>query len=261
VVALGTWWLTRRMELTPGQGQAILSGGTWGTYTIALLGDAFSGVDTSSTNDIFKSMSIGGALGLGAGYLWSRSKPSEADVSLVNSFGAYATVAGLELGAVMQPPESEAYSINAAIGAGGGLAIGLLAASKWEVSRRRMLRIDLGVLGGAAAAWAVIYPALADDTTNDDEQAAGLISLVTMTAGGYLGWRFTRGMDGSAAKVPPPPSHIDDDTDFGTTTGLLERARSGRWALGIPLPRPMQNRALGPRIGSTFGVDLLAGRF
>jgi hypothetical protein len=266
---VAAWWITRRRDLTPGQGQAIISGGTWGTYTIAMLGDSFSGVDTSSTNDIFKAMAIGGALGLGGGYLWSRSKPSEADVSLTNSLGAYGSVAGLQLGAIIQPPESEAYTINAAVGAAGGLALGLFASSRVEISRRRMLRIDLGTLAGAAVAWAVVYPALADDTTNDDEQAAGVISLGTMVAGAYLGWRFTRGMDkrsDTPARTSPTDDPVDDtgdpdDGDFGTTSGLLRRARSGRWALAAPLPRPMHNPALGPRMGASVGLDLLSGRF
>jgi len=256
VGSLAAWWFGRNRDLAVGDVQAIMAGGTWGAYTIALFGDAVTGVGTSTTNEIVVASAIGGTLGLGGGYLWSRQHPSEGDVSLVNSFGAYASVAGLQLGAVMQPPKSEAYSINAMIGAGAGLAIGVYAANRVEVSRARMLRVDLGVLAGAAIPW-LGYLALGDGGSGG-QQAAGLIALATMSAGGYLGWRLGRGLDDHPT-TPAGPSPPADD--FGTTTGLLLRASSGRWAVGVPLPRPMQSPALGPRVGTAYGVDLLAGRF
>jgi hypothetical protein len=251
----GAWYLMRNRELTPGQGSAIASGGAWGTYTVALFGDAVTGVDSTTTNEGFKSAAIGGALGLGAGTLFAvKVDPSEGDMSLINSFGAYGTTTGLMFGLLMAPPESEAYSINGMLGAFAGLGVGYYVSTKAEVSRRRMLRVDLGALAGLAATWAVFYPLVEDGGTNNDEQAAGAISIGAMAAGGYIGWRMSRGMD--------EPDRLTGDDAQARLPGLVTRDAGGGWSVGAPVPRPMENPALAPRTGAfNLGVDLLSGQF
>lgn len=254
VGAGAAWYALRKRELTLGQGQAVLSGGSWGAYTVALFGDAVTGVDTTTTNEGFKATAIGGALGLLGGAVYAAKKdPSEHDVSLINSFGLYGTTAGLLFGVGMSPPESEAYSINGLIGAGAGLVLGHYLAGRADVSRRRMLRVDLGALAGVAATWAVFYPLVADDGTDNDEQAAGFISIGAMAGGAYIGWRLTRGMD------DPPTLTAERDAPL---PGLVTRGADGSWGLGAALPRPMENPALAPRTGAfTLGADVLSGRF
>lgn len=250
---VGGYYLLGRKPLAIGQGQAIISAGSWGVYTVALFGDAVTGVDTTTTNEGFKAAAIGGAVGLGGGVLYAvRAEPTEADVSLTNSFGLYGTTTGLMLGVVMNPPESEAYSINGALGAVGGLGIGYWLSTRYEVSRRRMIRVDLGALAGLAASWALFYPLIADDTTSGDEQAAGAVSIGAMAVGGYLGWRLGRGLEDAGA----------DDASVAGLPGLVTRSDAGAWSVGTPLPRPMENPALAPRTGGfSMGIDLAAGRF
>ncbi|HUH00847.1 MAG TPA: hypothetical protein VML75_02565, partial [Kofleriaceae bacterium] len=248
------WYALRNRRLTEGQGQAVISGGTWGAYLIALFGDVVTGVDSTTTNEGFKATAIGGALGLAGGAVYAATQePTADDVSLINSFGLYGTTAGLMLGVGMAPPESEAYSINGFIGAGAGLVLGHYLAGRAEVSRRRMLRVDLGALAGVAATWAVFYPLIADDGTDNDEQAAGLLSIGSMAAGAYIGWRLTRGMDD-----PPTLTGAREVA----VPGLINRTSDGTWGLGTAMPRPMENPALAPRTGAfTLGADVLSGRF
>jgi hypothetical protein len=248
------WYAVRKRRLTLGQGQAVISAGTWGAYTIALFGDAVTGVDTTTSNEGFKATAIGGALGLAGGALYaSRVDPSEDEVAVVNSFGLYGTTAGLMVGVAMAPPETEAYSINGFIGAGAGLVLGHYLSKRLDVSRRRMLRVDLGALAGLAATWAVFYPLVADDQSDNDEQAAGLISIAAMAGGGYIGWRLTRGMDA------PDKLVVGQDVPVA---GLINRRSDGTWSVGSVVPRPMENPALAPRSGAfSLGADVLGGRF
>ncbi len=250
----GAWYYLGKHDLTPGQGQAFLSGGTWGAYTFALLGDAVTGIGTTSTNEGFKSAAIGGAVGaVGGAFYAIKAEPTEGDVAIINSMGMYGTSAGLLLGVVMQPPKGEAYSINGAIGAFAGLGAGMLMSRRYDASRGRMLRIDLGAAAGVAATWALFYPLVADNSSNNDEQAAGVVSIGAMGLGAYLAWRWTRGMDD------------DDDqplTHEPVASSLVQRTGDGHWLVGAPMPRPMENPALAPTTGAfSLGVDLASGRF
>lgn len=248
-----SWYWLGKHDLTPGQGQAFISGGTWGAYTFALLGDAVTGIGTTSTNEGFKSAAIGGVVGAVGGAVYAaKAEPTEGDVSLINSMGMYGSGAGLLLGVVMQPPKGEAYSINGAVGAFAGLGAGMLMARKYDVSRGRMLRIDLGAAAGVAATWALFYPLVADNSTNNDEQAAGVISIGAMGLGAYLAWRWTRGMDDKGEPLGARP----------VASSVVQRTADGHWLLGAPLPRPMENPALAPTTGAfTLGLDLASGRF
>ena len=250
----GSWWLTDRYPVTTGQSVAIASGASWGTLDLALFGDAVTGAD-SDPNDVWKFAAVGGLLGLGAGTLYAaRLDPSEEDLVFVNSLGALGTGAGLLVGVGIQPPEREAYSINALVGSLGGLGIGVALADAAAVSSRRMLYIDLGAAAGAALPWALLYPLIKDDGTEDDEQAAGWLSALTLGGGAIAAWYLTRAMDeadpaeASAALDAAPPA-------------VVQRTADGTWGLGAPLPRPLQSPALAPPSGIALGADLVSGRF
>ena len=269
------WWLTDRYPVTTGQSVAIASGATWGTIDLALFGDAVTGADSDS-NDVWKFAAAGGLLGLGAGTWYAaRLDPGEEELVFVNSLGAMGAGAGLLVGVGIQPPEREAYSINALVGSLGGLGIGVALADSARLSSRRMLFLDLGAAAGAAVPWVLLYPLIKDDESENDEQAAGWLSALTLGGGAITAWFLTRGMDdevaadGEAALDAPPPA-------------LVVRRADGRWDLAAPLPRPLVAPALAPPSGIApppersppgsetrsrgmtpwaLGADLVSGRF
>ena len=248
------WWLTDRYPVTNGQSAAIASGATWGTIDLAYFGDAVTGVD-SDPNDVWKFAAVGSLIGIG-GATWyaARFDPSEEQMLFVNSLGAIGTAGGLLVGVGIQPPESEAYSINALVGSVAGLGVGLALSDAVQVSSRRMLFVDLAAAAGAVVPWALLYPLIKDDDSENDEQAAGWLSALTLGGGAVTGWLLTRGMDeggaaeAQAARDAPPPA-------------LVERGAGGSWGLGTLLPRPMHDPALAPISGIAVGADLVSGRF
>lgn len=259
-----SWYAGTRLDLTPGQAQTIGYAGLWGTYITGLFGDVVTGVqdspedEGSTPNEIYRSMAIGGTLGTGAGILMARNwNPSRADVTLTNSLGVIGSATGLLLGVAMDPPRGEAYSLNGVLGAAAGLGVGLYASQRFEISQRRMLRVDLGALAGVAGTWLLFYPLIADDTGSGDEQAAGAVSLLAMGGGAYVGWRLTRGMDDE-----PTLDTVDAGVSEEPPVPALVRRRSdGQWALGVPLPTPATNPALTGTRAEGMSLGVLGGRF
>jgi hypothetical protein len=246
--ALAAWWLTRRRDLTPGQGQALISGGTWGTYTVAMLGDAFSGVDSSSTNDIFKSMAIGGALGVGGGYLWARSKPSEGDVSLVNSLGAYGSIPGCSW--ARSSSRRRRGLLDQRRGRRRrGLAVGLFAANR-TTSAPPHARID------PSHRWRRVagrhLPGARRRHHQRRRAGRGRDPIfpwwpaATWAGASPAAWTGRRRHGRRRARRHRPPPDDIDDGDFGGTTGLS--ARPQPLGAGRTAAAPVQNQVLGPRL-------------
>jgi hypothetical protein len=251
----GGYFASRRYPLSAGQVSAIASFGNWGAINLGFLGDPFTGDDTDA-NEIFKFIAAGGLLGAGGGlYYAKRAEPSEGEVAVVNSLSLYGTAGGLLLGVAMSPPRPEAYSINAVVGSTLGIGTGLWLAPRLEMSRRRTLWIDAGAATGVAASWALFYPLIADEGTNNDEQVTGFVSTLALFGGAGLAYYLTRDMDEPsvletedpvAARYPSPP-------------GLIQRSASGSWSLGAPVLRPMAEPGSGE--GLSMGLDLAAGRW
>jgi hypothetical protein len=138
------------------------------------------------------------------------------------------------------------------LGAGVGIGVGIYAAPRLDVSRERMLWVDLGAGLGMVTPWVLIYPAVADSTSEADEQTVGVISAVGLLAGGYLAWRLTADMD---------EKEIVAQKQLPAMTGLLQHTAGGAWAMGVPLPR-LPDSALGPRTrGFSMAIDLVSGQF
>ena len=258
----GGYFSSRRYPLSRGQVSAIASAGNWGMWNFAFLGDVFTG-ESTEVNDVYKFIAAGGLLGAGAGILWAKKMtPSEGQVAVVNSFGAYGTSAGLLIGVGIDPPRSEAYSINAVLGSAGGLAVGLWAGSKLEMSRARTLRIDLGAAVGVAATWALIYPLISDDVSNNDEQFAGWFSTLTMAGGIGVAYYLTREFDEKRSSASALGKTTKKDR-YPTPMGLVRRSNAGQWSLGSPLLRPMSSpgatRSGIDSSGFSLGVDVAAG--
>lgn len=237
--------------------RVLVSGGAWGAYNGALLGDLVTGVGTSTDGEIAGFLVGGAAVGAAASYLyWKKQPPGEDDLALINSMGLYGTAAGLLLGVGFDPIESEAYSLQGMLGSFIGLGAGFYLTRKLDISRRRTWRMDLGAAAGVAVTWALFYPLVSDDSTNNDEQAAGFVSVAAMGGGALVAYLLTRGMDRGRhardAEQPPAPP----------VAGLVTRSGQGTWGLGRAMPRPIVSPALtGTSRSAGWGVDLLGGQF
>jgi hypothetical protein len=249
--ALG-YLVPRRGDISAGQASTIAWTGAWSGLAGGLLVD-LSGIGTSTGTGVMRGIALGGLLGTGAGwFLAKKLDPSPGDAALVNSLGLYGTAASFFVGVGLAPIEVEGYSLNALLGAGVGLAVGLYAAPRLEVSRKRMLWVDLGAGLGALTPWILIYPAIQESSVTSDEQTAGVLSALGLLAGGYLTWRMTADLDAGKAAAEPVPA----------LSGLLQHGADGTWALGTPLPRLPYNTDLGPPSrGWGMALDLVAGQF
>ncbi|MCE9573646.1 MAG: hypothetical protein K8W52_10860, partial [Deltaproteobacteria bacterium] len=193
--ALG-YWVGGKRHTSVASARTFGVGATWGGIALAFMADAVGGSNQPTTHhDVF----IGAALGTGigaAGGLWlARTHPLTADgATIVDSFGGLGVAGGLAIGELMQPYATEAYSLNAALGAAGGALVGLYVASNHTISSRRMARVDgIAALGGAAP-W-LLYAAIQTKSSTADERICGLLSAGGLVAGLWLGFRVTRKLD------------------------------------------------------------------
>ena len=286
---LGGYYLAKRGPYTEGQAMVISWSGIWSGASLGYMSDLVSGVDRSSTNDIYKGLAIGSLIGTGAGVIVAnRYDPSVGDVALVNSLGLYGMSGALLLGLGLDPTESEAYSINALVGTALGLAAGIYAAKNSDVSRQRMLWVDIGAAVGAAVPWVVIYPLVDGDGSSSATQVTGVLSLIGLATGAYFAWNATNDMDGKKSdkldedeldedeldedELDEDELDEDDETQLMSRRGraihlppppgLIQRRGDGTWTIGLPAFRPAENPALAPRLGKPgFAVDVLSGRF
>lgn len=245
------YYLSRDREISRGQANGISLAGVWGGVTFGFLADVFTGTEDTTTNDVYKGVALGGLAGTGLGIYYARRvDPSEGDVAVTNSLMMYGTAGGLLLGLAMDPAEGEAYSLNAVFGIAAGLGVGLWASNKIDTTRKRMLRVDLGAVAGAAIPWVLIYPLVNDGDTNNDEQAIGFLSTATMAGGAILAYYLTRNMDEKdAAKAAGLPA----------ISGLINRDEHGEWAVGVPGLKPVRDAGATSSHGMT--VDILGGRW
>jgi hypothetical protein len=200
----------------------------WGGVVGGLFGD-IAKTEGTSAREVLVAASVGSTLaGLG-GYALTRTKQlTPGDVALVDTFAGIGAVGGLTLGMVMQPAESEAYSLNSVFGVAGGVVVGILAGPKINATPRRMLRVaGLAALGAGAPF--LLYAAIRDGGSTADERITGLLSTGGLVAGAYLGFRFTRGMDDGLDTLDGKPQKaVADDAPIA----LVGRSSAGRWGLG-----------------------------
>ena len=245
---LGGLALARRYRPTVAEARTVGSGATWGATAIGLMADVVE-LDGTGAGEV----GLGASLGvLGGGLLGAavarRQTPSTGDVTLVDSLASWGLVGGLTLGVGMQPPESEAYTLNAALGVAGGVGIGTIAARRTEMSVGRLVRVNLWAYGGAAAPW-LLYGLTSDGTTDDDEQAFGFLSTAGLIAGAWIGFATTRGFD-----------QRRDRAASDAPVALLRRGSDGAWDVGALTLRPAAS-GLGPALGRSAVVDVVGARF
>jgi hypothetical protein len=245
----------RFLSLRPGQIGAVTSGGFWSTYTLALFGDVVTGSSTHA-NDLFRYGAAGAAVGTGAGLFYAlKAEPSRDEIAIVNSMGFYATTLGFLLGVAMNPARTEAYSLNAAVGAVAGVTVGVLVAPRIELPRRRSLMIDLGAVAGGALPWILLYPFIAD-SGDGAAQITGALSMVTLAAGAVSAFFLTRGESDGVAEGSQQKMSA-----YGFVPALLQRSADGGWSVSAPVPRPLWSLQAEQPGSSGVVLDIAAGRF
>ena len=185
----------------------IASGAVWGGLAGGFFGDV---VDVDHTKP--KHVIIGASLGAVTGGFWGyvahrKLRLTKGDVALMDTLAGIGAAGGLTLGMLMQPPEGEAYSVNAMVGIGGGLLVGLIAAPQTNTTERRMLRVaGISMLGGALPF--LLYAGIYDKSTDSDERLVGGLSTAGLLVGAYVGFRMTRNLDPGEDTLPDSSSSI-----------------------------------------------------
>ena len=174
-------------------------------------------------------------------------------MALIDTLAGIGAVGGLTIGMLMQPAQSEAYSLNSVIGIAGGVLAGYVAAPMTNTTPRRMLRVaGLAAAGGAAPF--VLYAAIHSPTSTVDDRITGVLSTAGLIGGAWLGFRLTRNMD-DGLDVPDDKSAREPDD---APVALVGRSSSGRWGFGgvglsplSPALAPQRGLAL-QLVGATF---------
>jgi hypothetical protein len=279
----GGYWIGAHKHVDQAQVDTIASSSAWGAGLglmfahIADTPDCLTCEDDQPSGDYLLASALTGTVGLGAGIWLARQDPGADDVALVNSLGGYGLLGSLMLGVAMDPPQGRAYSMNAILGTGAGLAAGLYLAHRTDVPRKRMAYLDLGVGAGALAPW-LVYGLAGGSDSGSARQWTGVASIGLAVAGGWLTWRWTRDLvapkrvhaapdaddsNDSNDSNDPNDSTLDADDLAAVPPALLQRGARGGWRLAPVAPRPfvLEPAAADPRTRLGLGIDLLAGAF
>ncbi len=239
-----------RLHWNEGQVRTVGSGSVWGGVIGGLFGDIGKTRGTTA-RQVLVGASIGATVGGIGGVVLARdNRYSPGDIALVDTLAGIGAVGGLTVGMLMQPVETEAYSLNSVFGVAGGVVAGLIAAPQTNTTPRRMVVVaGTSLLGGALPF--LLYAGIHDPSSTDDERLVGALSSVGLVAGAYLGFRLTSDLDRG---LDVSPKADDDDAP----PALVTRNSSGRWALGAPAIQPLSSR-LAPQHGAA--LTLVGAKF
>ena len=249
--------LVGRLHWDEAQVRTAGSFSTWGGVVGGLFAEAVTGAGASSptATGVLLGATIGSTLGLAAGTGFAvKHTLTRGDVALIDTLAGIGTVGGLTLGMLMQPAQREAYSVNSIIGASGGVIVGLVAAPQTNTTPRRMLRVA-GLSAAGAAAPFLLYAAIYDSHSADDERVTGLLSSAGLVAGAYLGFRLTRDMDVGLDVQPGKGGERSDDAP----AAVVGRSSNGTWGLGGIGMMPLSKQLATNNRGMTF--TLVGARF
>jgi len=244
--------LTDRLGWNDAQVMTAGAGSAWFGIMGGLVADAVK-TEGTTARQVLVGSSIGSTIGLAAGAaLATRDNYTTGDIALVDTLAGIGVAGGFTVGMLMQPAESEAYSVNAVLGGAAGIVVGLVAAPNTNTTPRRMVRVaGLAAAGGAAPF--LLYAAIRNSDSKADERVTGLLSTVGLLGGAYLGLRLTRGMD---AGLDVKPGDVKPALD--APAAVLGRHSDGRWALGMIGIQPL-SAELAPQPG--LAVPLVGGAF
>jgi len=234
-----------RLKWHDGQVRTMGSASVWGGVIGGLFADSVKTQGTSA-RQVLVGSSIGATVGAAGGALLARkNRYTRGDIALIDTLAGIGTVGGLTIGMLMQPVETEAYSVNSIVGAAGGLVVGLIAAPQTNTTQRRMLRVAAtSALGGAIPF--LLYAGIYSKDTAADERVTGLLSTGGLIAGAWLGFRFTRKLDVDKDVLPGKRREVREVDD--APPSLVSRHSDGRWTQGMLTVQPL-SQALAPQRG------------
>ncbi|HEY5933330.1 MAG TPA: hypothetical protein VIU61_01770 [Kofleriaceae bacterium] len=247
-------YLPRKLDggsWTEGKVRTMGSASVWGGVIGGLAADLGKKNDTSA-RQVMVGASIGSTAGVVGGYVLGRQdRYTPGDIALVDTLAGIGAVGGLSIGMLMQPAESEAYSLNSIIGATAGVITGLVAGPQTNTTPRRMLRVAGAAAVGGAAPF-LLYGLIYDSGSEGDERATGALSALGLVAGAYVGFRLTRDMDRGLDVMGTKKAPADD----AVPPALLGRSASGAWSVGALAVQPLSPQ-LAPQPG--MSVPLVGG--
>ena len=241
-----------RLGGSEAQIRTVGSATVWGGMIGGLLGD-IAKTEGTTAREVLVAASVGSTAAGLAGYVVARdNRLTRGDVALIDTLAGIGAVGGLTVGMMMQPAETEAYSLNSVLGIAGGVIAGYVAGPLTNTTTRRMLRVaGLSAAGGAAPF--LLYAAIRSSSSSADERVTGALSSAGLVLGAYLGFRLTDGMDDGLDTLDGKRRRDDD-----APAALLGRSSSGRWALGGPAITPL-SPALAPQRG--LALQLVGAAF
>jgi hypothetical protein len=244
--------LVDRYGMSEAQVRIVGSASVWGGVVGGLFGDISKTHDTSAREVLVPASITATLAGLGAYTMSRTSKLTRGDVALIDTFAGIGALGGITVGMIMQPVETEAYSLNAVLGIAGGVTAGVLLAPITNTTPRRMVRVaGLAAIGGAAPF--LLYAGIQSSSSTADERVTGILSTVGLAAGALLGFRWTRGMDAGLDTLDGKPRQRDD-----APVALVGRSSDGSWGLGGVGFAPL-SRALAPQPG--MALQLVGATF
>lgn len=245
--------LADKAGLTESQVRVVGSATVWGGALGGLFAD-IAKTEGTSAREVLVTASITSTVAGLAGVAYARSHElTRGDVALVDTLAGLGAAGGLTLGMVMQPVESEGYSLNAVFGITAGVIVGVVAAPRTNTTPRRMLRVaGIAAIGGAAPF--LLYAGIRDGSSTADERITGALSTGGLVLGTLLGLHWTRDLDAGLDTPDGKPRKDRDDAPVA----VVGRSSTGRWALGglglaalSPALAPQHGMAL-QLVGATF---------
>ena len=258
VGALTAPMLAKKYDATEAQVRTVGAGSVWGGIIGGLIGGTAQGANggTTTGSGVLVGATIGSAVGIvGTVGMAQDKKLTAGDVGLIDTFGGIGAVGGLTIGMLMQPAQREAYSLNAAFGAAGGVVLGYILAPQTNTTPRRVLRIaGLTVAGGALPF--LLYAAIHDKHATWDERLTGGLSSLGLLGGCVLGFYLTKdvdvGLDVNDAKKADP-----DDAPIA----LVGRSSNGHWNLGGIGLSPLSNTLVSGAQQPGLTMSVVGGAF
>jgi len=238
--------LLDKLKWNEAQVRTMGSGTVWGGVIGGLFAD-IGKTEGTTGREVLVGASIGATLGGAGGALLARdNRYSPGDIALVDTFAGIGAVGGLTIGMLMQPVEGEAYSLNAVLGATGGIITGLIAGPQTNTTPRRMARVaGMAALGGGVPF--LLYAGIHDRTSTADERVTGALSSIGLVGGAWLGFYLTRNMDVDKDISPKRPQDND------APPSIVGRSSSGKWGLGALTVQPLSPQ-LSPQHGMAIPV-------